>query len=97
VYFKRVKKVNSDFLFTLKNHRKGLYYRLFCDFILYSRRALPPRAPLLLYFPKQGYSSLTISRYTGILPVYFIAYKLPKERQEKTSQAIMILPELLYN
>jgi len=37
------KKSILTFLFTLQNRRKVLLYRLFCDNILYSRRAfLPP-------------------------------------------------------
>ena len=81
--FQRVKKVKIDFFVHASNRRKVLFYRLFCDNILYSRRALPPRAPLLLCFCTFKHSSLTVwskayckyavsFRYNRILPRLFI-------------------------
>ena len=61
LFFSVSKKSILTFLFTLQKRRKVLLCRLFCDIILYSRRALPPRAPLLLCFRTRIHSFLTVS------------------------------------
>jgi len=65
--FSVYKKSILTFLFTLQNRRKVLFYRLFCDIIFYSRRALPPRAPLLLCFRTRIHSFLTVSKCPEII------------------------------